>query len=49
MQPSGPPGQYTINYKVTAADGDAVKGAVHFMLAAVLDVVGAVKVKCTAP
>ena len=41
MQPSGPPGQYTINYKVTAADGDAVKGAVHFMLAAVLDVVGA--------
>lgn len=25
MQPSGPPGQYTINYNVTAADGDAVK------------------------
>jgi hypothetical protein len=34
MQPSGPPGQYTINYNVTAADGDAVKGAVHFTLTA---------------
>jgi methionine-rich copper-binding protein CopC len=34
VQPAGPPGQYTITYKVTADDGDTVNGAVHFTLTA---------------
>ena len=32
VQPAGPAGLYTLNYTVTADDGDAVKGTVKFTL-----------------
>ena len=32
VEPTGPAGRYTLAYTVTADDGDAVKGTVHFTL-----------------
>lgn len=34
VQPAGPAGQYTINYRIVSADGDPVSGAVRFTLTA---------------
>jgi methionine-rich copper-binding protein CopC len=34
VQPSGPAGQYTINYRVLSEDGDAVRGTVRFTMTA---------------